>query len=208
MFLWLNAILNWRTVWLNVSPNSFSFLERRKNVCFQVGPITRTEARLPLRPQLSLSRSAGPAGAALYVVVCLCGKSGRMLTSHRYSEEPESPAAPMQSGPCRYVRHPRYAAAIAGKAAMALIFGGIFGWLQVVAWGLTAFEDDRNRRKTPAQNVRNKLRGLRASYGETNSGTVLEPRVNGWLMRKHIIYARDCDRVVGQTALAKLTVSP
>jgi len=43
---------------------------------------------------------------------------------------------PMNEGPYRFVRHPRYAAAIAGKVAMALIFASSLGWLLVVAWGL------------------------------------------------------------------------
>ncbi len=42
----------------------------------------------------------------------------------------------MERGPYRYVRHPRYGAAILGKVAMALIFGSLFGWGLVVAWGL------------------------------------------------------------------------
>jgi protein-S-isoprenylcysteine O-methyltransferase len=41
----------------------------------------------------------------------------------------------MNHGPYRLVRHPRYAAAIIGKVAMALIFGSLFGWLLVFGWG-------------------------------------------------------------------------
>ncbi len=44
--------------------------------------------------------------------------------------------APMNCGPYRYVRHPRYASAILGKVAMALIFASPFGWALVIAWGL------------------------------------------------------------------------
>ena len=40
----------------------------------------------------------------------------------------------MNYGPYRYVRHPRYAAAIIGKVAMALVFGSLFGWLLMIAW--------------------------------------------------------------------------
>jgi protein-S-isoprenylcysteine O-methyltransferase Ste14 len=43
---------------------------------------------------------------------------------------------PMNQGPYRYVRHPRYGAAIVGKIAMALTFCSLFGWLLAVAWGL------------------------------------------------------------------------
>jgi protein-S-isoprenylcysteine O-methyltransferase Ste14 len=43
---------------------------------------------------------------------------------------------PMKRGPYRYVRHPRYAAAIVGKVAMALTFASFFAWALVIAWGL------------------------------------------------------------------------
>jgi protein-S-isoprenylcysteine O-methyltransferase Ste14 len=46
-----------------------------------------------------------------------------------------SPAeTPMTDGPYRYVRHPRYFAALAGKAAFALIFANWLGWVMVLAW--------------------------------------------------------------------------
>jgi protein-S-isoprenylcysteine O-methyltransferase Ste14 len=54
----------------------------------------------------------------------------------RFFNHDEQPLVPLDRGPYRYVRHPRYAAAIVGKAAMALIFASIFGWLLVIAWGL------------------------------------------------------------------------
>jgi len=54
----------------------------------------------------------------------------------RYFNLSEAPLAPMSIGPYRYVRHPRYAATIVGKVAMALIFASLFGWLLVIAWGL------------------------------------------------------------------------
>jgi protein-S-isoprenylcysteine O-methyltransferase Ste14 len=54
----------------------------------------------------------------------------------RYFNHTAPPAAPLNDGPYRYVRHPRYAAAIAGKVAMALTFASPFGWLLVVLWGL------------------------------------------------------------------------
>jgi protein-S-isoprenylcysteine O-methyltransferase Ste14 len=41
----------------------------------------------------------------------------------------------MNVGPYRFVRHPRYAAAIVGKVAMALTFASLFGWLLAIAWG-------------------------------------------------------------------------
>jgi len=53
-----------------------------------------------------------------------------------YFNNTQTLLAPMNQGPYRYVRHPRYGAAIVGKIAMALTFGSLFGWLLVVAWGL------------------------------------------------------------------------
>lgn len=41
----------------------------------------------------------------------------------------------MSNGPYRFVRHPRYSAALAGKVAFALIFANGLGWLMVLAWG-------------------------------------------------------------------------
>jgi protein-S-isoprenylcysteine O-methyltransferase Ste14 len=54
----------------------------------------------------------------------------------RYFDEMQTALEPMNYGPYRYVRHPRYAAAIIGKVAMALVFGSLFGWLLMIAWGL------------------------------------------------------------------------
>jgi protein-S-isoprenylcysteine O-methyltransferase Ste14 len=54
----------------------------------------------------------------------------------KYFNRGETEPVPMNRGPYRYVRHPRYAAAIVGKVAMALIFASVFGWALVIAWGL------------------------------------------------------------------------
>ena len=54
----------------------------------------------------------------------------------RYFNLNQQALLPMNDGPYRHVRHPRYAAAIAGKFAMALIFASALGWLLVIAWGL------------------------------------------------------------------------
>ena len=54
----------------------------------------------------------------------------------RYFNENGRPLLPMNQGPYRYVRHPRYAAAIVGKVAMALTFASFFGWVLAFAWGL------------------------------------------------------------------------
>lgn len=49
----------------------------------------------------------------------------------------EHPASgPIEKGPFRHVRHPRYAGAIAGKLAFALVFASGFGWLLALAWAL------------------------------------------------------------------------
>jgi protein-S-isoprenylcysteine O-methyltransferase len=74
-------------------------------------------------------------GLALYFAVTV----GQIWTDAylaRYFEQDGTPVVPMNHGPYRYVRHPRYAAAIIGKAAMALIFASAFGWLLFIAWSL------------------------------------------------------------------------
>jgi protein-S-isoprenylcysteine O-methyltransferase Ste14 len=48
----------------------------------------------------------------------------------------QAPVVPMNHGPYRFMRHPRYGAAILGKVAMALVFGSIFGWILALAWSL------------------------------------------------------------------------
>lgn len=75
------------------------------------------------------------AGIALYVVVTFW----QIWTDSylaRYFDRNQQPPLPMNEGPYRYVRHPRYAAAIVGKIAMALIFGSLPGWFLAIAWGL------------------------------------------------------------------------
>jgi protein-S-isoprenylcysteine O-methyltransferase Ste14 len=54
----------------------------------------------------------------------------------RYFNQSAAQLVPMRHGPYRYVRHPRYAAAIIGKVAMALTFASMFGWALAFAWGL------------------------------------------------------------------------
>jgi protein-S-isoprenylcysteine O-methyltransferase Ste14 len=41
---------------------------------------------------------------------------------------------PTVVGPFRYIRHPRYAAAILGKIALALVFASLLGWLLLLPW--------------------------------------------------------------------------
>lgn len=40
----------------------------------------------------------------------------------------------MQDGPYHYVRHPRYAGVLAVRAAFALVFASMVGWILAVAW--------------------------------------------------------------------------
>jgi len=73
-------------------------------------------------------------GIALYCAVTCW----QIWTDHylaRYFDQHQQSLLPMNHGPYRYVRHPRYAAAIAGKIAMALTFASLLGWLLVIAWG-------------------------------------------------------------------------
>ncbi|MGO8792937.1 MAG: methyltransferase family protein [Terriglobia bacterium] len=74
-------------------------------------------------------------GVGLYVAVVAC----QMWTDtylagyfHRAQRKPR----PMDAGPYSHIRHPRYAAAIAGKIAFALIFASVLGWAMVLAWGV------------------------------------------------------------------------
>jgi protein-S-isoprenylcysteine O-methyltransferase Ste14 len=74
-------------------------------------------------------------GIALYLAVTIW----QMWTDDclaKYFNQREQSQVPMNRGPYRFVRHPRYAAAIVGKAAMALIFASLFGWALMIAWGL------------------------------------------------------------------------
>jgi protein-S-isoprenylcysteine O-methyltransferase Ste14 len=43
---------------------------------------------------------------------------------------------PMDQGPFRYVRHPRYAGAILAKCAFALVFASALGWLLALTWAI------------------------------------------------------------------------
>jgi protein-S-isoprenylcysteine O-methyltransferase Ste14 len=48
----------------------------------------------------------------------------------------DSPRRVLQSGPFRYVRHPRYAAILIIRLAFALVFASAVGWLLAIAWML------------------------------------------------------------------------
>jgi protein-S-isoprenylcysteine O-methyltransferase Ste14 len=75
------------------------------------------------------------AGLALYLAVTVWQIWTDAYLAN-YFNKTQTPLVPMNQGPYRYVRHPRYGAAIVGKIAMALTFCSLFGWLLAVAWGL------------------------------------------------------------------------
>ena len=52
----------------------------------------------------------------------------------RHFSQQQSKLLPMENGPYRYIRHPRYAAAIAGKIAVGLVFTSILAWPLAMAW--------------------------------------------------------------------------
>lgn len=51
-----------------------------------------------------------------------------------YFERQESLPLPMNRGPFRFIRHPRYAAAMLGKVALALAFASAIAWFLAAAW--------------------------------------------------------------------------
>jgi protein-S-isoprenylcysteine O-methyltransferase Ste14 len=74
-------------------------------------------------------------GLAIYAVINLW----QIWTDNylaRFFNGEERPTTPMNQGPYRYIRHPRYTAAIVAKFATALIFASIFGWLLSLVWAL------------------------------------------------------------------------
>jgi protein-S-isoprenylcysteine O-methyltransferase Ste14 len=74
----------------------------------------------------------------------------------------------MNQGPYRFVRHPRYASAIAGKAAMALIFASLFGWLLMLAWGMLLL----NKIALEEKHLRNLFGSNYESYAQTTARVI------------------------------------
>jgi protein-S-isoprenylcysteine O-methyltransferase Ste14 len=75
---------------------------------------------------------ARPALQTLGIVLYLAVTLWQIWTDSylaQYFNRNQQTLLPMNQGPYRYVRHPRYAAAIVGKAAMALIFASVVGCL-------------------------------------------------------------------------------
>jgi len=52
----------------------------------------------------------------------------------RHFSADDFPRVPTMIGPFRSVRHPRYAAAVLGKIALALVFASPVGWLLLLPW--------------------------------------------------------------------------
>jgi protein-S-isoprenylcysteine O-methyltransferase Ste14 len=107
------------------------------------------------------------AGLALYFAVTLWQIWTDAYLA-RYFNQGDTPLAPMNCGPYRYVRHPRYAAAIAGKVGVALIFASVLGWLLVIAWSLLLL----NKIAVEEKHLR-ELFGLRyESYAQTTAKVI------------------------------------
>jgi len=81
------------------------------------------------------NRALQIAGLALYAGVTLWQIWTDTYLAQYFNQQ-DPPPVPMNDGPYRYVRHPRYGAAIVGKVATALTFASPFGWLLVIAWAL------------------------------------------------------------------------
>jgi len=107
------------------------------------------------------------AGIALYLGVTLWQIWTDSYLARYFNEKGQS-LLPMSHGPYRYVRHPRYAAAIVGKIAMALTFASLFGWLLAFAWGTVLL----NKIAIEEKHLR-KLFGLRYESYARNTARVI-----------------------------------
>jgi len=72
-------------------------------------------------------------GLGLYAAVALWQTWTDTYLARYFSRENTS-AVPMDNGPYRYVRHPRYSAAIVAKVAFALALASVVGWVLAAAW--------------------------------------------------------------------------
>jgi protein-S-isoprenylcysteine O-methyltransferase Ste14 len=74
-------------------------------------------------------------GLGLYVAVAIWQTwTDTYLAMYFNQENPE--IVPMDHGPYRYVRHPRYSAAIVAKVAFALALASVLGWVLAAAWAI------------------------------------------------------------------------
>lgn len=106
-------------------------------------------------------------GLALYVAVTVWQIWTDAYLAN-YFNKTQTQLVPMNRGPYRYVRHPRYGAAIVGKIAMALVFGSLFGWLLVVAWGLLLL----NKIEIEEKHLRKVFGSPYESYARTTSKVI------------------------------------
>jgi len=72
-------------------------------------------------------------GLVLYLAVAIWQTWTDTYLARYFSQENRK-AVPMDHGPYLYVRHPRYAAAIVAKAAVALALASVLGWVLAAAW--------------------------------------------------------------------------
>jgi protein-S-isoprenylcysteine O-methyltransferase Ste14 len=74
-------------------------------------------------------------GLGLYVAVAIWQTwTDTHLARYFRQENPET--VPMDHGPYRYVRHPRYSSAIVAKVAFALALASVLGWVLAIAWAI------------------------------------------------------------------------
>lgn len=106
-------------------------------------------------------------GLALYLIVS-CWQIWTDAYLARYFNQEEQLPVPIRRGPYRYMRHPRYAAAMAGKVAMALIFASLLGWLLAVAWAWLLF----NKIAVEESHLRQIFGGHYESYAKTTARIV------------------------------------
>jgi protein-S-isoprenylcysteine O-methyltransferase Ste14 len=78
-------------------------------------------------------RSAQAFGLVMYLGVVLWQKWADRYLHAAFASQALLPKL-MRTGPFAYVRHPRYAGALAGKVAAAMLFASALGWLQAVLW--------------------------------------------------------------------------
>ena len=74
-------------------------------------------------------------GLGLYVLAAAWQMWTDSYLARHFSGDDHGPT-PIESGPFRYIRHPRYAGAIVAKFAFALTFASALGWLLALAWAV------------------------------------------------------------------------
>jgi protein-S-isoprenylcysteine O-methyltransferase Ste14 len=74
-------------------------------------------------------------GLGLYVAIAIW-QAWTDAYLARYFSQGNPETIPMDHGPYRYVRHPRYTAAIVAKVAFALALASVLGWGLAAAWAI------------------------------------------------------------------------